>query len=86
MRIHNAIFGGRYLIVTPEEREGVHYCEECGAWFDTPRHVEWDECRGEYLGSPCTEHIVEVRCPICDSENIITREFIREEENKDEDG
>lgn len=80
MRIHNGMFGGRYLIVTPEEREGRHYCEECGAWFDMPRYIEWDESRGEYWGIPCTEHLVELRCPNCDSEDIITREFIREED------
>lgn len=47
-------------------------CYDCGAVFEDSEVVveEWDEPRGEYWGMPCTEHMVEWRCPFCNSDEV----------------
>lgn len=47
-------------------------CQDCG-WIGDDHELEkeeWYESRGEFWGSPCSEHMVEMRCPHCGSDDI----------------
>lgn len=58
-------------------------CGHCGATCDENEldYEEWDEPRGEFWGSPCSEHMVELRCPYCGSDDI--DEYYVDEEDED---
>ena len=58
-------------------------CYHCNCICDEDElaYEEWDEPRGEYWGMPCTEHMTEIRCPSCGSDDIDEYE---EEEDEEE--
>lgn len=45
-------------------------CNNCGSVFDEfeAEWVEWDEPR-EFWGMSCSEHMVELHCPQCNSDS-----------------
>lgn len=65
------MFGEFVHIKGRTEIEGKYYCKDCNEFFDTPHVIEYDESRGEFWGIPCSEHMVEWHCPMCDSEAIV---------------
>ena len=61
-------------------------CAECGKVFekDEVDVEEWDEPRGEYWGIPCSEHMIEWRCPHCGSPDLLEDYFPNDEDEEDE--
>lgn len=47
-------------------------CYDCGSVFEDSEVIfeEWDEPR-EFWGAPCMEHFVKLRCPYCNSDDIM---------------
>ena len=47
-------------------------CYDCGEVFPDDEVVieEWYESRGEFWGMPCSERMVEWRCPFCNSDEV----------------
>lgn len=41
----------------------MYKCIECGHVFDEEDVAEWEEARGEYWGTPCSEKMS--GCPVC---------------------
>lgn len=56
-------------------------CLDCERVFSEDNVVveEYDESRGEFWGMPCSEHIVEWRCPFCGSTELDDN-YVEEEE------
>ena len=84
MREHNF-----HLYVTPEEREGKHYCAHCKTWFDEYAVHAVEEDRGEFWGMPCTETMYYQYCPNCGTDveegDIWDDKDIIEEEDDEQD-
>ena len=74
-------------MITAKSREGKYYCPDCETWHDEIIVNEWDEPRGEFWGSPCTEHIIEWLCPDCGGEGVVeaSEVFIVDDEEEEEE-
>lgn len=45
-------------------------CRDCGETFQNPEVYSYQECMGEFWGSPAYETFYLIRCPFCGSENL----------------
>ena len=78
------MFGVQIRTKVQKESSEHYFCEDCQMWFKHPHVIEYDEPRGEYWGIPCSEHMVEWHCPVCDGESIYHEENVMIED-EDED-